>query len=49
MACKIKQDLSIGDNLKRLRQKEGLTQKEAAAKLQLRVPTKAHLVVAEPL
>ena len=35
MSYKIKQDLSIGDNLKRLRQKEGLTQEAAAAKLQL--------------
>lgn len=35
MSCKIKQDISIGDNLKRLRQNQKLTQEEVAAKLQL--------------
>lgn len=32
---KIKQDLSIGKNMKELREKAGLTQEQAVAKLQL--------------
>lgn len=35
MSERIKQDLSIGSNLQRLRKKAGLSQEEVAAKLQL--------------
>ena len=35
MAQKIKQDLSIGDNIRELRNKAGLTQEEVVAKLQV--------------
>lgn len=36
MSERIKQDLSIGQNLKRLRNRAGLSQEAVAAKLQLR-------------
>jgi len=36
MAKKLKQDVSIGTNLKKYRQYTGLSQEEVAAKLQLR-------------
>lgn len=35
MAQKIKQDMSIGDNIRDLRNKAGLTQEEVVAKLQV--------------
>lgn len=35
MSKKLKQDLSIGANLRRLRKQSGLSQEKAAAKLQL--------------
>lgn len=35
VACVIKQDISIGENLRALREKAGLTQEETAVKLQL--------------
>lgn len=35
MSCIINQDISIGANLKTLRQRSGLSQEEAAAKLQV--------------
>ena len=35
MSDKIKQDISIGDNLRKLRKNAGLSQSEAAAALQL--------------
>lgn len=35
MSTKLKQDISIGDNLRILRRKAGLSQAEAAAKLQI--------------
>ena len=35
MSSKLKQDISIGDNLKELRRKSGLSQEQVAAKLQL--------------
>lgn len=35
MSQKLKQDISIGENLKRLRQGAGLTQDQVAAKLQV--------------
>ena len=35
MSERIKQDLSIGSNLKRLRKQSGLSQEQVAAKLQL--------------
>ena len=35
MAQKLKQDKSIGHNIQKLRQKEGLTQEEVVAHLQL--------------
>lgn len=35
MSSKLKQDISIGDNLRRLRRNAGLTQEEVAAKLQV--------------
>lgn len=35
MSTKLKQDISIGNNLRMLRQRAGLSQEEAAAKLQV--------------
>ena len=35
MSKKIKQDVSIGENLKRLRKEAGLSQEQTAAKLQI--------------
>lgn len=35
MSEKLKQDISIGDNLKRLRKNTGLSQEQVAAKLEL--------------
>lgn len=35
MSCMINQDISIGANLKALRQRSGLSQEEVAAKLQV--------------
>lgn len=35
MATKLKQDISIGENLRKLRKKAGLSQEEVAAKLQI--------------
>lgn len=35
MSTKLKQDLSIGDNLRRLRKQAGLSQGQVAAKLQV--------------
>jgi transcriptional regulator with XRE-family HTH domain len=35
LSTKLKQDISIGHNLRMLRQKAGLSQEEAAAKLQV--------------
>ena len=35
MSERIKQDISIGENLRRLRKRTGLSQEEAVAKLQL--------------
>lgn len=35
LSIKLKQDISIGDNLRRLRKKAGLSQEEVAAKLQV--------------
>lgn len=36
MAQKIKQDLSIGENIRNLRNREGLTQEEVVAQLQVK-------------
>lgn len=36
MSIKLKQDISIGENLKRLRKNTNLSQEEVAAELQLR-------------
>ena len=36
MAQKIRQDLSIGDNIRRLRRQSGLTQEQVVTRLQLR-------------
>lgn len=36
MGQKIKQDLSIGDNIRALRRRAGITQEEAVARLQIK-------------
>ena len=47
MSCIINQDISIGANLKKLRQRSGLSQEEAAAKLQVKGFTISREVISQ--